>query len=62
MVHIYRDGSVLLTHGGVEMGQGINTKMIQVRCKSRMKIKSSDNIKWKRFQQTDFSAKLNETS
>ena len=21
LVHIYRDGSVLLTHGGIEMGQ-----------------------------------------
>ncbi|KAL3874743.1 hypothetical protein ACJMK2_037714, partial [Sinanodonta woodiana] len=30
LVHIYRDGSVLLTHGGVEMGQGLHTKMIQV--------------------------------
>ena len=30
LVHIYKDGSVLLTHGGVEMGQGLHTKMIQV--------------------------------
>ncbi|KAK6642313.1 hypothetical protein RUM44_014036 [Polyplax serrata] len=30
LVHIYRDGSVLLSHGGVEIGQGLNTKMIQV--------------------------------
>ncbi|KAJ8309320.1 hypothetical protein KUTeg_014194 [Tegillarca granosa] len=30
LVHIYRDGSVLLTHGGTEMGQGLHTKMIQV--------------------------------
>ncbi|WAR00721.1 XDH-like protein [Mya arenaria] len=30
LVHIYQDGSVLLTHGGVEMGQGLHTKMIQV--------------------------------
>jgi xanthine dehydrogenase/oxidase len=30
LVHVYTDGSVLLSHGGVEMGQGIHTKMIQV--------------------------------
>uniref|UniRef100_A0A2K5QHE6 aldehyde oxidase n=1 Tax=Cebus imitator TaxID=2715852 RepID=A0A2K5QHE6_CEBIM len=31
LVHIYLDGSVLVTHGGIEMGQGVHTKMIQVR-------------------------------
>lgn len=30
LVHIYMDGSVLLTHGGCELGQGLHTKMIQV--------------------------------
>lgn len=30
LVHIYKDGSVLLTHGGTEMGQGLHTKMLQV--------------------------------
>uniref|UniRef100_A0A3Q3WMR6 Uncharacterized protein n=1 Tax=Mola mola TaxID=94237 RepID=A0A3Q3WMR6_MOLML len=30
LVHIYKDGSVLVTHGGTEMGQGLHTKMQQV--------------------------------
>lgn len=30
LVHIYLDGSVLVNHGGTEMGQGINTKVVQV--------------------------------
>ena len=30
LVHIYTDGSVLVSHGGTEMGQGLHTKVIQV--------------------------------
>ncbi|MFZ6777594.1 xanthine dehydrogenase molybdopterin binding subunit [Undibacterium sp. Ji83W] len=30
LVHIYTDGSVLVNHGGCEMGQGVNTKVCQV--------------------------------
>ncbi|XP_062972243.1 aldehyde oxidase 2-like isoform X2 [Elgaria multicarinata webbii] len=30
LVHIYLDGSVLVSHGGCELGQGLYTKMLQI--------------------------------
>ncbi len=30
LVHVYTDGSVLVNHGGTEMGQGLHTKVLQL--------------------------------
>lgn len=30
LVLVYRDGAILISHGGVEMGQGLHTKMMQI--------------------------------
>ncbi|EYE92216.1 putative xanthine dehydrogenase HxA [Aspergillus ruber CBS 135680] len=41
LVHIYRDGSVLVAHGGVEMGQGLHTKMTMIAAEA-LQIPQSD--------------------
>eukprot|EP01041_Mallomonas_annulata_P005146 gene5146-10286_t len=34
LVHVYTDGSVLVSHGGTEMGQGLHTKIIQIAARA----------------------------
>jgi xanthine dehydrogenase/oxidase len=41
LVHIYHDGSILLAHGGTEMGQGLHTKMIMIAAEA-LKVSPDD--------------------
>lgn len=51
LVHIYQDGSVVVSTGAVEMGQGVNTKLLQVAAQAfgispeRVKIESTNTLR-----------------
>ena len=44
LVHVYTDGSVAVSTGAVEMGQGVNTKMAQVASEN-VSMPRSRNVK-----------------
>lgn len=51
LVHVYLDGSVLVNHGGIEMGQGVNSKIFNVVAQElgvnfeRVRMSSADTSK-----------------
>ncbi len=51
LVHIYTDGSIVISTGAVEMGQGVNTKILQVAAHilsvstSRIKVNSTNTYR-----------------
>lgn len=51
LVHVYQDGSIGVSTGAIEMGQGVNTKMMQVAAQtfsvdvSRVKIESTNTTR-----------------
>jgi xanthine dehydrogenase large subunit len=51
LVHIYTDGTILLNHGGTEMGQGLHTKVAQVVAEefqvdlARIRVNATDTSK-----------------
>jgi xanthine dehydrogenase large subunit len=51
LIHVYTDGSVLVNHGGTEMGQGLHTKVCQIVADElgvpfdRVRISASDTAK-----------------
>ena len=51
LVHIYYDGSVVISTGAIEMGQGVNTKLVQIASEifgispKRIKIESANTLR-----------------
>ncbi|GAB4371549.1 MAG: xanthine dehydrogenase molybdopterin binding subunit [Calditrichia bacterium] len=51
LVNVYKDGTILVNHGGVEMGQGLHTKILNIAAAefgvrlSRIKVNATDTSK-----------------